>query len=90
MIPISRPKNVLLSARWKMPLRAAAVLRRPVEQARAVRSEDVSADDVDVRRRLLGAQQVRDDRVDHRQEPVSGFRSSGRAGGAGTRRCPPS
>ena len=41
MMPISRPKKELLSARWKWTLRAAAVRRRPVEQARAVGAEQV-------------------------------------------------
>ncbi len=40
-------------------LHSAAVLRRPIEEARAVGAHEMLADEGDVRARLLGRQQVR-------------------------------
>jgi hypothetical protein len=54
----------------KVPLQPALVGRRSVEQARAVDTEQVVADERQVRRRLLGREEIGDDRVHHRQQPV--------------------
>ncbi len=52
MSPISRPKKVALSARWKCALRPAVVVERPVEQARAVGADQVLVDQAQVVLRL--------------------------------------
>jgi hypothetical protein len=62
MRPISRPKNVLVSARWK----TAAVRLRAIEEACAVGGEKVMPDHGDVSLRLLGREQLGEDAMDHR------------------------
>ena len=48
MTPISRPKNVLASARWNSVIGPPAIADRPVEQPGAVGTEQVLADQVEV------------------------------------------
>ena len=69
-MPISRPKKLLLSARWKWRCGPPAYARRAIEEARAVGREQVLPDQRDVRTRLLRREQLGQDRVDHRQQPV--------------------
>ena len=53
---------------------AAAIRQRPVEQARAIGREQVAADQIDVVLRLLAGEEIREDRVDHREQAVADAR----------------
>jgi hypothetical protein len=55
----------------EVPLRAAVVVERPIEQARAVGAHQVLVDQAQVVLQLRAVEQALEDRVDHREDAVA-------------------